>query len=92
MPHELLDLHPSALPSTEEQTQRNLDREEIFVALSGLPAEQREVIILAYFEGYSQSEIAHKLDQPLGTVKTRTLLAMKKLRQAMGADLQHLAR
>ena len=82
VPHEVLDLQPSTLPSTEEQTQRNLDREEIFKALSGLPKEQREVIILAYFEGYSQSEIAIKLDQPLGTVKTRVRLAMQKLRAA----------
>ena len=82
VPHEILDLQPSTLPSTEEQTQRNLDREEIFKALSGLPKEQREVIILAYFEGYSQSEIAIKLNQPLGTVKTRVRLAMQKLRAA----------
>ena len=82
VPHEVLELHPSSLPSTEELTQRNLDREEIFKALSGLPKEQQEVIMLAYFEGYSQSEIAKKLDQPLGTVKTRVRLAMQKLRAA----------
>ena len=80
VPHELLDLHPSSEPSTEEQAYRNLTREALIEALGPLPPEQREVIILAYFEGYSQSEIASKLGQPLGTVKTRVRLGMQKLR------------
>ena len=49
-------------------------------ALSLLPNAQREVLLLAYFEGYSQSEMAKKLNQPLGTIKTRVRLAMQKLR------------
>ena len=81
--HELLDLHPSSLPSTEEQAQTNLARQEIITALASLPNEQREVIVLAYFEGYSQSEIAGKLSQPLGTVKTRARLGLQKLRTAL---------
>jgi len=83
VPHELLDLYPSSHISTEEEAHRNLDREQIITALASLPEEQREVIILAYFEGYSQSEIASKLGQPLGTVKTRVRLAMQKLRAAL---------
>ena len=81
--HELLDLYPSSGPGTEEQAYRNLDREQILAALGSLPKEQREVVVLAYFEGYSQSEIASKLSQPLGTVKTRIRLAMQKLRAAL---------
>ena len=81
--HELLDLHPSKGPSTEEQVYRNLERERIIGALGYLPPEQREVIVLAYFEGFTQSEIATKLNQPLGTVKTRARLAMQKLRAAL---------
>ena len=81
--HELLDLHPSREPGTEEQVYRNLERERIIGALRYLPPEQREVIILAYFEGFTQSEIATKLNQPLGTVKTRARLAMQKLRAAL---------
>lgn len=84
VPHELLDVHPSSEISTEDIAQQNLDREYILAALSDLPEGQREVIVLAYFEGYSQSEIASKLDQPLGTVKTRIRLAMQKLRVALG--------
>ena len=78
--YETLDLLPANQTSTEEQVERNLERERILKALSGLPEAQREVILLAYFEGYSQSEMAKKLDQPLGTVKTRVRLAMQKLR------------
>jgi len=48
-------------------------------AFTTLPAEQREVLQMAYFEGYSQSEIAGRLQIPLGTVKTRTRQAIKKL-------------
>ena len=66
--------------SVEEEVERNLDRDRIVKALTGLPEAQKQVIILAYFEGYSQSEMAEKLQQPLGTVKTRVRLAMQKLR------------
>lgn len=52
-------------------------------ALKTLPAEQREVIELAYYGGLSHSEIALQLEQPLGTVKTRIRLAMMKLRDIL---------
>jgi RNA polymerase sigma-70 factor (ECF subfamily) len=55
-------------------------------ALLDLPAEQRRVIVLAYFGGQSQSEIAESLDMPLGTVKKRIRLGMQKLRAALGAQ------
>jgi RNA polymerase sigma-70 factor (ECF subfamily) len=53
---------------------------DIAIALAKLPAEQREVIELAYFGGLSQSEIAARTSLPLGTVKTRARLALEKLR------------
>jgi len=57
----------------------------VIAALQQLPAEQREVLDLAYFEGLSQTEIAERLEQPLGTVKTRARLALRKLRDRLDA-------
>ncbi len=84
--YETLDLLPSGEISTEEQVERNLDRERIMRAMAVLPKAQREVILLAYFEGYSQSAMAAKLGQPLGTIKTRVRLAMQKLRIVLEQD------
>jgi RNA polymerase sigma-70 factor (ECF subfamily) len=52
-------------------------------ALADLPSEQRTALELAYFEGLSHGEIAERTSQPLGTVKTRIRLAMRKLRQGL---------
>ena len=54
-------------------------------ALAELPLEQRQALELAYFRGLSQSEIAEKTGQPLGTIKTRVRLAMAKLRDTLGS-------
>jgi RNA polymerase sigma-70 factor, ECF subfamily len=61
----------------------------VVAALSGLPAEQREALELGYFGGLSQTEIAERTGQPLGTVKTRMRLALQKLRsqlQVLGSN------
>jgi RNA polymerase sigma factor (sigma-70 family) len=58
-------------------------RLEVRTALQTLPPEQRQVLELAYFRGMTQVEIAAKVGIPIGTVKTRTLAAMKKLRRAL---------
>jgi RNA polymerase sigma-70 factor (ECF subfamily) len=84
--HETLDLLPSPQMSTESEAVRNLEGERVREALGSLPPAQREAIMLAYFEGYSHSEIAEKLQQPLGTVKTRVRLAMQKLRAVLEHD------
>ena len=81
--YETLDLLPSSQASTETEVERNLERERILEAISVLPEAQREVILLAYYEGFSQSEMADKLGQPLGTIKTRVRLAMQKLRTVL---------
>lgn len=59
------------------------EREAVRGALGELPAEQRQVIELMYFGGLSQSAISERLDLPLGTVKSRTLLGMRRLRAAL---------
>ena len=58
-------------------------RRLVIAALGELPTEQREALELGYFGGLSQSEIAERTGQPLGTVKTRMRLAMLKLRDRL---------
>jgi RNA polymerase sigma-70 factor (ECF subfamily) len=53
-------------------------------ALAELSPAQREVLELAYFAGLSQSEIAERLNEPLGTVKSRTHVALSRLREVLG--------
>jgi len=61
------------------------ERTAVRGALAQLPEPQRVALALAYFEGMSQSEIAEKLGEPLGTIKTRMQLGMKKLRESLKA-------
>lgn len=84
--YETLDLLPASGASTEAQVEQTLERERIMRALATIPESQRQVIMLAYFEGFSQSEMAERLDQPLGTIKTRVRLAMQKLRTVLEND------
>lgn len=65
-------------------------RERVRRELDNLPPEQRQVLEMAFYQGLSQAEIAARADLPLGTVKTRTLLAMKKLRSALRSEIRQL--
>ncbi|WP_164021822.1 sigma-70 family RNA polymerase sigma factor [Pyxidicoccus trucidator] len=70
----------SATPQApDEASAQGQHRKRVLAALKQLPAEQREVVELAYFEGLSQREIAERTGDPLGTVKTRARLALEKL-------------
>ncbi len=82
------DLHtsPQGVSTVLLQERRKRLREE----LEKLPAEQSQVLDMAFYGGMTQSEIAEKAGIPLGTVKTRTLLAMKKLRQALQEEIREL--
>ena len=84
--YETLDLLPSGQIGTDALVERNLEAERVRGALEKLPAAQQEVVKLAYFNGLSQSEIAARLGQPLGTVKTRARLALQKLREELRQD------
>lgn len=62
-------------------------RTQVRAALQTLPTEQRQVLEMAYFAGMTQVQIAEEIGIPLGTVKTRTLAAMRKLRRVLdGSD------
>ena len=69
---------------TESEVERRDDARQVRTALTGLPAEQRQVIELAYFGGFTHSEIAQMLDLPSGTVKGRMRLGLSKLRLSLG--------
>ncbi len=83
------DLHAEMIPdqiSTDERAEELILQKRVRAALAELPAEQRAALALAYFRGYSHSEIAAELGQPLGTVKTRIRLAMQKLRNLLDEE------
>ena len=72
---------PKSQPSEAfAQSWRNSQREQVREALSTLPKEQLKTLELAYFSGYTHVEIAELLDVPLGTVKGRMRLGLKKIR------------
>ncbi len=58
--------------------------------LLALPAEQREVLLLGYFEGLSSSEIALRVGVPVGTVKSRVAAALSALRGALSDSVAEL--
>ena len=64
----------------------NSQREQVREALSTLPEDQLKVLELAYFSGYTHVEIAELLDVPLGTVKSRMRLGLKKMRDYFGSQ------
>ncbi|HEY6109513.1 MAG TPA: sigma-70 family RNA polymerase sigma factor [Gemmatimonadales bacterium] len=78
-------------PDPARGAERGEARRLVAEALAGLPEPQRVAIELAYFEGLSQSEIAARLAEPLGTVKTRMRAGMEKLRGLLSPLLEGAA-
>ena len=70
---------------TAEEAARNVERGTVRAALETLPEAQRRTIELAYFGGYTQSELADLMGVPLGTVKGRMRIGLQKMRRVLGA-------
>lgn len=86
-PEEALQLLPDMGLSPDDGAWQLVRKDAVRAALHQLPSEQREVLMLAYFGGYSQREISTLIGIPLGTVKTRTLAAMRRLRSALASSV-----
>jgi len=69
----------------------NLNGEDVRIALQTLPAEQRETIELAYFQGYTHTQISEMMHVPLGTVKGRMRIGLHKLKTLLEGSTQELA-
>jgi RNA polymerase sigma-70 factor (ECF subfamily) len=78
----------TAAERTEAEVVRREEAQELRGALEELPSEQRQVIELAYFGGFTHTEIAEMLKLPIGTVKGRMRLGLTKMRLALGGPAE----
>jgi RNA polymerase sigma-70 factor (ECF subfamily) len=67
---------------------QSIEAERVQSVLQELPEEQRQAIVLAYFSGLTQQEIAEQTGAPLGTVKSRMRLGLRRMRSLLGDELQ----
>jgi RNA polymerase sigma factor (sigma-70 family) len=84
---ELVLSAPTAARDVEDEAFSRVESEQVRVALRVLPSLQREALTLAYYGGYTQREVAALTGAPLGTVKTRMLAGMRKLKEELGDRL-----
>ena len=84
---DVLEFTESDARRVDEEVWEGLRRDRVRAALADLPDAQRQALGLAYFGGYTQREIAKLTDAPLGTVKTRMLAGMKRLRNVLETPL-----
>jgi RNA polymerase sigma-70 factor (ECF subfamily) len=85
--HPLVSVTPGVSPNPYEAREDTELRQQMAKAILNLPLPQQQAIEMAFYQGLTHSEIATKLNQPLGTVKTRIKLAMAKLRASLQETL-----
>jgi len=88
------ELQPGWEPTSEgrnpeDLTLQAIQTQRVRAAVTRLPTEQQQALAMAFFEGYSHSEIAERLGEPLGTVKTRIRSGMQKLRSLLQEEQIH---
>src|ERR687886_2593780 len=74
---------PAPSGSAEDDAWLRFERERVQAALRQLPDQQREALELAYYGGFSQSELAERLGQPIGTIKSRMFSGLSRLRELL---------
>jgi RNA polymerase sigma-70 factor (ECF subfamily) len=78
---------PQGAEDPAEMAELSMQQARVRQAVQTLPGDQRQALALAFFQGLSHSQIAARLGEPLGTVKTRIRLGMQKLREVLRDDL-----